>query len=41
MLVVVLWPIISVEELVDVEVAPSARFARYVILINIPTCLWF
>ena len=37
---VVLGPI-SAEELVSVAVAPSARFARYEIKINILTCLWF
>ena len=40
LLVVVLGPV-SVEKLVSVEDAPSARFARYGIWINILTCLWF
>ena len=40
LLVVVSGPV-SVEELVSVKDAPSARFARYDIKINILTCLWF
>ena len=40
LLVVVLEPV-SVEELVSVEDAPSARFARYGMKINVLACLWF
>ena len=40
LLVVVLGPV-SVEELVSVEDASSARFARYGMKVNILTCLWF
>ena len=39
LLVVVLGPV-DVEELVSVEDAPSSRFARYGMKINILTCLW-
>ena len=40
LLVVGVGPV-NVEELVSVGDAPSARFARYGIYINILTCLWF
>ena len=40
LLVDVLGPV-SVEELVCIEDAPSARFTGYGMKINILTCLWF
>ena len=40
-LLVVVLGLVSIKYLVSIEDAPSVRFARYGIKINILTCLWF